>query len=114
MSNFESDGLQQQETIPGLNPVSSEWKTADTIHTGSSKLDTIRKTLPVHSLMTTLYPSSDGYLQQDNAPLYKDLMFLEYDDEVHSPPMASTVTRSVCGVGDLHHGGAADKSATAV
>ncbi len=39
----------------------------------------------VHPLMTTVYPSSDGYFQQDNAPCHKDQIisdwFLEHDNE---------------------------------
>ncbi len=39
----------------------------------------------VHAFMTTVYPSSDGYFQQDNAPCYKAQIisdwFLEYDNE---------------------------------
>ncbi len=39
----------------------------------------------VHSFMTTVYPSSDGYFQQDNAPCHKALIisdwFLEHDNE---------------------------------
>ncbi|MDG2595057.1 transposase, partial [Vibrio parahaemolyticus] len=39
----------------------------------------------VHPFMTTLYPSSDGYFQQDNAPCHKAQIisscFLEHDNE---------------------------------
>ncbi len=39
----------------------------------------------VHPFMTTVYPSSDGYFQQDNAPCYKAQIisdwFLEHDNE---------------------------------
>ncbi len=39
----------------------------------------------VHPFMTTVYPSSDGYFQQDNAPRHKDQIisdwFLEHDNE---------------------------------
>ncbi len=39
----------------------------------------------VHPFMTTVYPSSDGYFQQDNAPCHKAQImsdwFLEYDNE---------------------------------
>ncbi len=75
----------------------------------------------VHPFMTTVYPSSDGYFQQDNAPCYKAQIildwFLEHDNEFTI--MASTVTRSQSnrallgcgGTGDSHHGCAADKSA---
>ncbi|XDV11899.1 hypothetical protein PO909_000694 [Leuciscus waleckii] len=39
----------------------------------------------VHSFMTTMYPSSDGYFQQDNAPCHKARIisnwFLEHDNE---------------------------------
>ncbi len=39
----------------------------------------------VHSFMTTVYPSSDGYFQQDNAPCHKAQIisdwFLEHDNE---------------------------------
>ncbi len=39
----------------------------------------------VHPFMSTVYPSSDGYFQQDNAPFYKAQIisdwFLEHDNE---------------------------------
>ncbi len=39
----------------------------------------------VHPFMTTMYPSSDGYFQQDNAPCHKAQIisdwFLEHDNE---------------------------------
>ncbi len=39
----------------------------------------------VHPFMTTVYPSSDGYFQQDNAPCHKAQissdLFLEHDNE---------------------------------
>ncbi len=39
----------------------------------------------VHHFMTTVYPSSDGYFQQDNAPCHKAQIisdwFLEHDNE---------------------------------
>ncbi len=39
----------------------------------------------VHPFMTTVYPSSDGYIQQDNAPCHKAQIisdwFLEHDNE---------------------------------
>ncbi len=39
----------------------------------------------VHPFMTTVYPSSDGYFQQDNAPCHKAQVildwFLEHDNE---------------------------------
>ncbi len=39
----------------------------------------------VHPFMTTVYPSSDGYFQQDNAPCHKAQIisdwFLEHDNE---------------------------------
>ncbi len=39
----------------------------------------------VHPFMTTVYPSSDGYFQQDNAPCHKDHIisdwFREHDNE---------------------------------
>ncbi|KAK0141842.1 Transposable element Tcb1 transposase [Merluccius polli] len=39
----------------------------------------------VHPFMTTVYPSSDGYFQQDNAPCHKARIisdwFLEHDNE---------------------------------
>ncbi len=39
----------------------------------------------VHPFMTTVYPSSDGYFQQDNAPCHKDQIisdwFLEHGNE---------------------------------
>ncbi len=77
----------------------------------------------VHPFMTTVYPSSDDYFQQDNAPCHKAQIisdwFLEHDKEFFFTQMASTVTRSQSnrsplgcgGTGDSHHGCAADKSA---
>ncbi len=39
----------------------------------------------VHPFMTTVYPSSDGYFQQDNAPCHEaqiiSVWFLEHDNE---------------------------------
>ncbi len=79
----------------------------------------------VHPFMTTVYPSSDGYFQQDNAPCHKAQIisdwFLEHEKWFHFTQMASTVTRSqsikaplgCSGTGDLHHGCTADKSAAA-
>ncbi len=76
----------------------------------------------VHPFMTTVYPSSDGYFQQDNAPCHSSnhLRLVSWTWQwVHFTQMASTVTRSQSnraplgsgGTGDLHHGCAADKSA---
>ena len=77
----------------------------------------------VHPFSPTVYPSSDGYFQQDNASCDKAQIisnwFLEHDDEFTVTLMASTVTRSKSyraplgfgGTRDLHHGGAADQSA---
>jgi len=40
----------------------------------------------VHPFMATMYPSSDGYFQQDNAPCYKAQIisnwFLEHENEL--------------------------------
>ncbi len=51
----------------------------------------------VHPFMTTVYPSSNGYFQMDNASRHKAQIisdwFLEHDN-VHFTQMASTVTRS--------------------
>ncbi len=75
----------------------------------------------VHSFMTTVYPSSDGYFQQDNAPCHKAQIisdwFLEHDNEftlLKWPPQSSQSNRAPLGcggTGDSHHGCAADKSA---
>ncbi len=76
----------------------------------------------VHPFMTTVYPSSDGYFQQDNAPSQSSnhLRLVSWTWQwVHFTQMASTFTRSESnraplgcgGTGDLHHGCAADKSA---
>ncbi len=76
----------------------------------------------VHPFITTVYPSSDGYFQQDNAPSQSSnhpRMVSWTWQWVHFTQMASTVTRSQSngaplgcgGTGDLHHGCAADKSA---
>ncbi len=76
----------------------------------------------VHPFMTTVYPSSDGYFQQDNAPCHTAQIIFRLVSWtwqwVHFTQMASTVTRSQSnraplgcgGTGDLHHGCAADKS----
>ncbi len=78
----------------------------------------------VHPFITTVYPSSDGYFQQDNAPCHKAQItsdwFLEHDNEFTL--LVSTVTRSQSsraplgcgGKGDSHHGWAAHKSAATV
>ncbi len=76
-----------------------------------------------------MYPSSDGYFQQDNAPCHKAQIisnwFLEHDNEftvLQRPPQSPDLNPTEhlwdvveplgCGVmGDLHHGCAADKSA---
>ncbi len=76
----------------------------------------------VHPFMTTVYPSSDGYFQQDNAPSQSSnhLRLVSWTWKlVHFTQMASTVTRSQsnraslgCGeTGDSHDGCEADKSA---
>ncbi len=77
----------------------------------------------VHPFMTTVYPSSDVYFQQDNAHVTKlkssQTGFLNMT-WVHFNQMASIVTRSQSnraplgcgGTGDSHHGCAADKSAS--
>ncbi len=36
----------------------------------------------VHPFMTAVYPSSDGYFQQDNAPCHKTQIILEHDNEL--------------------------------
>ncbi len=46
----------------------------------------------VPPFMTTVYPSSDGYFQQDNAPCHKAQIISDF--WVHFTKMASTVTRS--------------------
>ncbi len=35
----------------------------------------------VHPFMTTVYPSSDGYFQQDNSPYHKAQIILEHENE---------------------------------
>ncbi len=70
----------------------------------------------VHPFMTTVYPSSDGYLMSQSS---NHLRLVSWTCQwVHFTQMASTVTRSQsnrahlgCGRGDSHHGCAADKSA---
>ncbi len=79
----------------------------------------------VHPFMTTVYPSSDGYFQQDNAPCHKaqHLTLVSWTWQwVHFTQMGSTVTRSQSnraplgcgGMGDSHYRCAADKSAATV
>ncbi len=75
----------------------------------------------VHPFMTTVYPSSEGYFQQDNAPFHKAQIISDWflKQWIQFTQMASTATRSQSnraplgcgGTGDLHHGCAADKSA---
>ncbi len=75
----------------------------------------------VHPFMTTVYPSSDGYFQQDNAPCQKPQIisdwFLEDDNEftlLKWPPQSpdlNPIHLGCGGTGDSHHGCAADKSA---
>ncbi len=75
----------------------------------------------VHPFMTTVYPSSDDYFQQDNAPCHKAQIisdwFLEHDNEftlLKWPPQSPDLNKAPLGCGgtrDSHHGCAADKSA---
>ncbi len=73
----------------------------------------------VHPFMTTVYPSSDGYFQQDNAPCHKAEIisdwFLEHDNEftlLKWPPQSPDLNPILgCGgTGVSHRGCAADKS----
>ncbi len=66
----------------------------------------------VHPFMNTVYPSSDDYFQQDNAPYHKAQIisdwFLEHDNEftlLKWPPQSSTVTRSQSNRTPLRCGG---------
>ncbi len=71
----------------------------------------------VHPFMTTVYPSSDGYFQQDNAPCHKAQIISDWFLE--NVKLKFTLLRSQSnraplecgGMGDSHHGCAADKSA---
>ncbi len=73
----------------------------------------------VHPFMTTVYPSSDGFFQQDALCIKVQIISDWFIEWVHFTQMASTVTRSQSnrahlgcgGTGDSHHGCAADKSA---
>ncbi len=76
----------------------------------------------VHPFMTTVYPSSDGYFQQDNAPCHKAQVisdwFLEHDNEFNllkwppqSPNLNPIAPLGCGGTGDSHHGCAAESSA---
>jgi len=59
----------------------------------------------VHPFMATMYPSSDGYFQQDNAPCHKAPLisnwFLEHDNEftVLKWPSQSQLNRASLGCG---------------
>ncbi len=76
----------------------------------------------VHPFETTVYPSSDGYFQQDNAPCHNasnHLRLVSWTWQwVHFTQMASKVTRSQSnraplgcgGTGDSHHGCVAEKN----
>ncbi len=76
----------------------------------------------VHPFMTTVYPSSGGYFQQDNAPCHKAQIISHWFLEHDNTQMASTVTGSQSnrvplgcgGTGDSHLKCAADKSAATV
>ncbi len=57
----------------------------------------------VHPFMTTVYPSSDGYFQQDNAPCHKAQIisdwFLEHDNDftlLKWPPQSPDLNREIC------------------
>ncbi len=73
----------------------------------------------VHPFMTTVYPSSDGYFQQDNTPCHKAQIISDWflKQWVNFTQMAYTVTRSESNRAPLGCGGtgdsrcAADKSA---
>ncbi len=72
----------------------------------------------VHPFMTTVYPSSDDYVQQDNAPCHKAQIisdwFLEHDNEftLLKSQISINIAHLGCGgTGDSHHGCADDKSA---
>ncbi len=70
----------------------------------------------VHPFMTTVYTSSDGYFQQNNAPCHKAQIisdwFLEHDNEftlLKWPPQSPDLSpiEHLCVPGDSHHGDAA-------
>ncbi len=76
----------------------------------------------VHPFMTTVYQSSDGYFQQDNAPCHKAQIisdwFLEHNNEFTLlkwlPVTRSQSNRAPLGcggTGNSHHGCAANISA---
>ncbi len=71
----------------------------------------------VHPFMTTVYPSSNGYFQQDHAPCHKAQIisdwFLEHDNEF-TLSQSNRAPLGCGGTGDSHHGCAADKSAANV
>ncbi len=63
----------------------------------------------VHPFMTTVYPSSDGYFQQDNGQNSNHLRLVSWTWQwVHFTQMASTVTKSQSNRAHLGCGGTRD------
>ncbi len=78
----------------------------------------------LHPFMTTVYPSSDGYFQQNNASCHKIQIISDWILEHHNefsllkwPPVNRSQSNRAplgCGgTGDSHHGCAANKSPAA-
>ncbi len=67
-----------------VRPLSANWVLFK-LHSLPEYLFSVIVADHVHPFMTTVYPSSDGYFQQDNAPCHKAQIisdwFLEHDNE---------------------------------
>ncbi len=80
-------GICSWHTLGPLVPIEHRLNTTDSLSIVADH---------VHPFMTTVYPSSDGYFQQDNAPCHKAQIisdwFVEHDNEFtlfKSPPQST-------------------------